>query len=124
MAGAREPTSEVTMDAQAAIIAAVYGYAGGSSGESAGIIHGIAQTSTAEMSTAAKAMMRLSSTDEPMTCMAMLALVAPSARRMSSSCERCSMPANPMLIMPMADTDNSNIAVTVTPSWRKPMTCS
>ena len=58
MAGAREPTSEVTMDAQAAIIAAVYGYAGGSSGESAGIIHGIAQTSTAEMSTAAKAMMR------------------------------------------------------------------
>ena len=46
------------MDAQAAIIAAVYGYAGGSSGESAGIIHGIAQTSTAEMSTAAKAMMR------------------------------------------------------------------
>lgn len=58
------------MDAQAAIIAAVYGYAGGSSGESAGIIHGIAQTSTAEMSTAAKAMMRPSSTDEPMTCMA------------------------------------------------------
>lgn len=54
------------MDAQAAIIAAVYGYAGGSSGESAGIIHGIAQTSTAEMSTAAKAMMRPSSTDEPM----------------------------------------------------------
>lgn len=77
MAGAREPTSEVTMDAQAAIIAAVYGYAGGSSGESAGIIHGIAQTSTAKMSTAAKAMMRPSSTDEPMTCMAMLALVAP-----------------------------------------------
>ncbi len=107
------------MDAQAAIIAAVYGYAGGSSGESADIIHGIAWTSTA-----AKAMMRLSSTDEPMTCMAMLALVAPSARRMSSSCERCSMPAKPMLIMPMADTDNSNIAVTVTPSWRKPMTCS
>lgn len=96
---------------------------GGSSGESAGIIHGIAQTSTAEMSTAAKAMMRPSSTDEPMTCMAMPALVAPSAQRMSRSCERCSMPARPMLIMPMADTDNSNIAVTVTPSWRKPMTC-
>ena len=38
MAGAREPTSEVTMDAQAAIIAAVYGYAGGSSGESRPVI--------------------------------------------------------------------------------------
>ena len=38
---------------------------------------------------------------------------------MSSSCEHCSMPANPMLIMPMADTDNSNIAVTVTPELEK-----
>ena len=74
---------------------------------------GIISTIMIESAMATLKTMAASRIDEPMTCSATDPLVAPRARRMRSSCARCSMLARPILISPMAATTSSNMEVAI-----------